>query len=116
MLVLALTMVTGVAHAANAANPCAADIAKLCKDVPVGTGKVQACLKEHEKELSGECAAWFGTFRRATGNLAATCRQDISRFCQKITPGQGRVRECLDKNRDQLSPTCRDQLGPAKPK
>lgn len=36
-------------------GPCAADAAKFCKDVKPGEGRVAACLKEHEKELSQAC-------------------------------------------------------------
>jgi len=36
-------------------GPCAADAAKFCKDVKPGEGRVAACLKEHEAELSQAC-------------------------------------------------------------
>lgn len=36
-------------------GPCADDVAKFCKDVKPGEGRVAACLKEHEKELSQAC-------------------------------------------------------------
>jgi hypothetical protein len=36
-------------------GPCAHDIAKLCKDVKPGGGRIVKCIKEHEKELSPAC-------------------------------------------------------------
>ncbi|MDD2805124.1 MAG: cysteine rich repeat-containing protein [Elusimicrobiales bacterium] len=43
------------AAAEKGKGPCAADAAKFCKDVKPGEGRVAACLKEHEKELSQAC-------------------------------------------------------------
>lgn len=34
---------------------CAADVTKLCSDVPAGSGRVAMCLGEHTKELSPAC-------------------------------------------------------------
>lgn len=41
--------------AAEKSGPCAADVAKFCKDVKPGEGRIAACLKEHEKDLSQAC-------------------------------------------------------------
>ncbi len=43
------------AAAEKGKGPCAEDAAKFCKDVKPGEGRVAACLKEHEKELSQAC-------------------------------------------------------------
>lgn len=43
------------AAAEKGKGACAADAAKFCKDVKPGEGRVAACLKEHEKELSKAC-------------------------------------------------------------
>lgn len=60
MTVLALSAGLGLALSQPAAaekgkGPCAADSAKFCKDVKPGEGRVMACLKEHEQELSQAC-------------------------------------------------------------
>ena len=34
------------------------------------------------------------------------CKVEVEVFCDKITPGNGRVLACLYANEDQLSPTC----------
>ena len=44
------------AAAEKGKGPCAEDAARFCKEVKPGEGRVAACLKEHEKELSGACA------------------------------------------------------------
>lgn len=43
------------AAAEKGTGPCAADAAKFCKDVKPGEGRIAACLKEHEKDLSQAC-------------------------------------------------------------
>ncbi|PKM98082.1 MAG: hypothetical protein CVU79_05195 [Elusimicrobia bacterium HGW-Elusimicrobia-3] len=58
--VLALSGGLGLALSLPAAaekgkGPCAADAAKFCKDVKPGEGRVAACLKEHQAELSQAC-------------------------------------------------------------
>ena len=111
VLVLALTHPAGVARAAT--SPCDADIKKFCADVPIGSGRIQECLKKHKAELSSECAGWYGNLEKQTGGIAATCRNDISRFCRDVSPGGGRVAECLEKHRSELSPNCSEQLGKA---
>jgi len=96
--------------AARGVTPCAADIEKFCAKVPIGNGRIQACLKEHEKELSPECAARHENLEREMGAVVASCRYDISRFCWDISPGHGRVARCLVRHRSDLSPICNDQL------
>ncbi len=43
------------AAAEKGKGPCAEDAAKFCKNVKPGEGRVAACLKEHEKDLSQAC-------------------------------------------------------------
>jgi hypothetical protein len=90
--------------------PCMADIQKLCANVPGTADQIQACLKSHETELSKECKAHVEGLRKSIGNLAATCIWDIERFCPNTRPGGARIAECLKKNLDSLSPTCKDRF------
>lgn len=43
----------------------------------------------------------------ASAQYANPCESDIARFCGNISPGQGRIAECLGRNEAQLSPACR---------
>src|SRR4030042_2227962 len=36
---------------------CAGDIAKFCKEVQIGGGRIVKCLREHDKQLSPSCSA-----------------------------------------------------------
>jgi hypothetical protein len=106
-LVLAAALVV---PAAARAFPCEADIKKLCPDVRPGGGRIQACLKEHVKELSPECAAHYEKTSSTRGAMADKCRTDIARFCASVAPGQGGVAACLEKHRDNVSAECKAQL------
>ena len=115
-LVLGL-FVTGLAllpSAARGASPCAADIQKFCPNVTLGGGRIQACLKEHEAELSPECAARKENLQKRAGALLSACRSDMQRFCSDVSPGQGHVAHCLSEHRNDLSATCTDQLRKAR--
>ncbi|MBE7410723.1 MAG: cysteine rich repeat-containing protein [Leptospiraceae bacterium] len=35
------------------------------------------------------------------------CKDNISKFCSSTKPGEGRMRDCLEKNKDKLSEGCR---------
>jgi hypothetical protein len=51
----ALALAVPVFSAGPGKGPCAEDAAKFCKDIKPGEGRVKACLKEHEAELSQAC-------------------------------------------------------------
>ena len=99
-----------LASPALGATPCADDIEKLCPKVPIGGGRIQACLKEHEKELSPECAGRYENLAQEAGRLAAQCRYDLRRFCWDVAPGHGRLARCLERHRGDLSATCEQRL------
>lgn len=54
------------------------------------------------------CLVVLGT---ASGTVAEQyvnpCEEDIARFCSNITPGAGRIADCLSQYEAQLSPACR---------
>ena len=58
--VMSIVCEAGVVYAGEGQskdNPCAADVQKFCKDVKKGEGRVIACLKSHQPELSQACSA-----------------------------------------------------------
>lgn len=102
-------------HAAMEA--CGPDAEKLCKDVKPGGGRVVACLKQHEAELSPECKAVGGKIRERRGEgrekareLGAACRGDAQKLCAGIKPGGGRIIECLKQHEADVSPGCASEL------
>lgn len=81
---------------------CQADAAKLCPGVQPGGGRVLACLKQHEAELSAGCQA-------ALPRLSQ-CAAQVQQLC-----GQGKPREmrsCLKEHREALGAACQGGAQP----
>jgi phage host-nuclease inhibitor protein Gam len=89
------------------AHPCLADAQKLCKEVQPGEGRIAACLKQHESELSAECKQKQASFRDQVEELTEACKDDVQKFCANVEPGAGRIARCLQQNADHLSPQCK---------
>ena len=53
---------------------CQPDIAKLCKDVPRGGGRLAECLRSHEAQLSAECKESLKKKPAAKPTAAATVK------------------------------------------
>jgi Cysteine rich repeat len=47
---------------------------------------------------------------RGEGQGQGVCQADRQRFCANIQPGQGRIAQCLNQNKAQLSAPCRQKL------
>jgi polyhydroxybutyrate depolymerase len=48
--------------------------------------------------------------RGPIGRLGVICSEDVRRYCTGVTPGGGRIIQCLANYRNQVSPACRSQL------
>jgi len=58
--VTSLMCAAGIVYAGEGQSkgaPCAADVQKFCKDVKRGGGRVIACLKSHQSDLSAACSS-----------------------------------------------------------
>jgi hypothetical protein len=89
---------------------CAEEIARFCKDVKPGEGRLVQCLKEHEKELSAECGEKFTELKKIYEEAQQACAEDVKKFCKDIQPGGGRIAQCLEGHAGELSPACREKL------
>jgi cysteine rich repeat protein len=107
---IAVLMLTASVAAAAGGVPCLDDVKKFCAKEPAGGGRIQACLKKHDAELSATCKSQVANFQQEVGTMAATCQYDIIRFCSDVQPGGGRVVTCLQTQRDDLSPECKNVL------
>jgi Golgi apparatus protein 1 len=103
-----LDAVLAKARAIGAA--CEGDVYKLCKDVAPGEGRVAACLKAHEGELSQGCQGAFNTWRLARMELTAACAGDVGRFCRDVPEGGGRIWTCLKEHLPELTSDCRSAV------
>lgn len=89
---------------------CQGDVWQFCQGIQPGQGRILACLKSHEAELSPPCADEFGRAREKLQTIRAQCAADANQLCAGIKPGQGRLYACLTSNRDRLSPACQQAL------
>ena len=107
-----LLLLTGVTLDAEGAfnGSCAADVARYCKGVEPGGGRVTACLKEHEAELSAECKDEQKAMQWLTRRAPAECADDVIQFCADVRPVDRRVIRCLLKNEKVLSNECQKRL------
>jgi hypothetical protein len=42
--------------------------------------------------------------------IAGPCAETVTKFCKDVTPGGGRIMQCLNDHRDDQSMACRDWL------
>jgi len=99
---------------AQASRPCAEDVEKFCKGVQPGGGRIAECLKQHENELSGPCKQRIQETRERAKEVHQACADDVQKFCGDVTPGKGRVAQCLKEHANQLSPECKKKLEEAR--
>jgi hypothetical protein len=99
------------------ADGCKVEIETYCKSVTVGEGRVLACLYAYEDKLSAPCEYALydasAQLQHAVTTLSYVvneCRDDLSKFCSDIKPGQGRLLQCLDKNDAKVSQRCKQAL------
>src|SRR5262245_12358895 len=48
--------------------------------------------------------------RAVSAGDANPCREDVARLCAGVTPGEGRVRDCIRAHAKELSPGCSARL------
>jgi hypothetical protein len=106
---LALALAASPAPAEEAADPCTADIRRLCPDIKPGR-RLQRCVQEHRAELSPECKAHLEARVERRRLFQEACSDDVRTYCVNAEAGRGRIRRCLEANEQRLSPECRDAL------
>ena len=94
-------------YAAGEELPCAEEIAKHCKEVKPGGGRILNCLDEHPKELSDSCRKKLEESKKKLMEAQQACTGDMEKFCKDVQPGEGRILRCLREHTQELSPACR---------
>jgi len=99
------------------AEGCKKEIDTYCKGITPGQGRILACLFAFEDKLSNRCefalydaASQLERAVNALTYVANECRGDLKSFCSAVKPGEGRLLDCLDKNKGQLSNRCRQAM------
>ncbi|MGB8294948.1 MAG: cysteine rich repeat-containing protein [Polyangia bacterium] len=91
---------------ARAEDACRVDVETLCKDVPPGGGRIMACLKAHESDLSPACKEKLAAGEAKREMVKEACQSDAEKFCKGIRPGEGRIAACLKAHESELTPAC----------
>lgn len=101
----------------SVAKGCKKELNSYCKNVTPGEGRVLACLYAHGDKLSGQCeyalydaAVQLERFVAALTYVANECAEDMEKLCENIRPGEGRLLECLDKNKKKVSKRCKQAI------
>ena len=124
MVVLCVVVMGGVTvHAAEGglvkivADGCKTEIDTYCKGVTPGEGRILACLYAFQDKLSNRCeyalydaAAQLQQAVVALTYLANECRDDLKAFCSGVKPGEGRLIDCIEKNKDKISSRCKQAI------
>ena len=92
---------------------CETELKTYCSQVIPGQSRLLACLYANGEKLSAQCETALyqaaSALDRAIGTvayLADQCRTDIDSQCASVSPGQGRIVQCLADHKDVLSPSC----------
>lgn len=115
-LVLFSVSAGGRTYAAEEELPCAEEIAKYCKDVKPGGGRIIDCLNEHQKDLSVSCEKKLEESKKRLMKAQQACTGDMEKFCKDVQPGGGRILKCLREHTQELSPACRQEIEKTKGK
>jgi len=101
------------------ATACKSDIAKYCKRVPLGGGRLGNCLAQNGK-VSAQCKATIAALRGmvvkradARASVMKVCDADIRRLCAGIQQGDGNLMQCFFAARKNASPQCRQTVADA---
>ena len=117
VLLLATLAFAGSDPVSTVTDGCKEEINTYCKSVTPGEGRILACLYAHSEKLSNRCeyalydaAAQLERFVAALTYVANECDNDLEKFCSAVTPGEGRLLKCLEKNEKQISGRCKQAL------
>jgi hypothetical protein len=82
----------------TAVQACRSDFTKFCSDVEPGGGRIVACLKQHQNDLTPAC--------KSTVDQLAGCGDEVRRICGTAS-GRSELQECMKTHSNEFSATCR---------
>jgi outer membrane protein OmpA-like peptidoglycan-associated protein len=99
---------------------CGQDIAKYCKHLNLGGGRVTQCLDQNSAKVSAGCKAsaanmkaLLATRSQARATVMKICDNDIRRLCAGVQPGDGNLMECFYKAKRNTSAACQKVVADA---
>ncbi|HXY62172.1 MAG TPA: cysteine rich repeat-containing protein [Nitrospirota bacterium] len=111
LAVVVLTcVIAATSSSAQVPGPCGETIAKYCKDVIPGSGRIMKCLYDHWSDQSIACRDWIAGQQKSLEDLKSACFQEIAKLCRFDPPDDLRIFQCLDDNYVGLTLDCREKL------
>ena len=107
---LALGIAADLPAEAQITGPCAETIAKYCKDVTPGGGRVMKCISDNRDDQSMACREWLDDQNRSLKELNTSCAEETARLCSIDPPDSIRLYRCLEDNYIALKSGCREKL------
>jgi outer membrane protein OmpA-like peptidoglycan-associated protein len=99
---------------------CGQDIAKHCKTVNLGGGRMTRCLEQNSAGISAGCKTSIANMKallasrsQARASVMKICDADIRRLCPGVQPGDGNLLECFHKASRNTSAACRKTVADA---
>jgi len=96
---------------------CKKEIETYCQKVTPGKGRILACLYAYEDKLSNRCeyalydaSVQLESAVNALNYVATECRADMQSYCSAVKPGEGRLMNCLEKNKAKISKKCKQAM------
>jgi len=96
---------------------CKEELKKYCSLVTPGDGRLLGCLFAYQDKLSNKCeyalydaAVQLERAVAALTYVANECDDDLEEFCSVVHPGDGRLKECIDKNIAKVSDRCKSAM------
>ena len=96
---------------------CKVELDKYCMNVTPGEGRILACLYAYGDKLSPKCeyalydaAVQLERAVAALSYVANECDEDLEKYCGAVSPGEGRLLDCLEKKSKQLTKRCKQAL------
>ncbi len=99
-----------LAHSEELGGRCRKDIAERCKGVQGGEGRVVACLRNNESQLSQDCQSAFNEWRLGQMEVRSRCASEIASLCGTVPAGGGRILHCLRRHERDLGSDCRSTI------
>ncbi len=99
---------------------CGNDIAKFCKNIHLGGGRIQQCLDQNQAGVSAACKTSVSDTRAllqkraaARASVPRVCDADIRRMCTGVQAGDGNLMECFYKAKRNISAPCQQAVADA---
>ncbi len=107
-LAAALLLITGPFAKGAEGWACTDAVHEYCSGVNPGGGRLLACLRTHESDLTPQCKAASQNAEEHRQALLTSCGSDINDLCKDQDDGRGGLWDCLKSQESNLSASCKE--------